>query len=172
MSDLISREEAIEAIEEYADRLQMVNWKENPNVPYKVHSLNWCINTIRDLPSIDAVNHTADYDEKNDILFVHLSPDNSNSYGEEIDKNIIIMRDMDCDEITGVMLYGFNKYIKNDSEKQATIDAVQVIRCKDCKWYGRADKRRFYRGMDCLQKRIGSIVPERDFCSRGERKES
>lgn len=57
MSDLISREEAIEAIEEYADRLQMVNWKENPNVPYKVHSLNWCINMIRDMPSIDAVKH-------------------------------------------------------------------------------------------------------------------
>ena len=55
MDDLISRQAAIEAIEEYADRLQMVNWKENPNVPYKVHSLNWCINTIRDLPSIDAV---------------------------------------------------------------------------------------------------------------------
>ena len=57
MSDVISREEAIEAIEEYADRLQMVNWKENPGVPYKVSSLNWCINTIRDLPSIDAVKH-------------------------------------------------------------------------------------------------------------------
>ena len=55
MSDLISREEAIEAIEEYVDRLQMVSWKENPNVPYKVYSLNWCINTIRDLPTIDAV---------------------------------------------------------------------------------------------------------------------
>lgn len=55
MDDMISRQAAIEAIEEYADRLQMVNWKENPNVPYKVHSLNWCINTIRDLPSIDAV---------------------------------------------------------------------------------------------------------------------
>ena len=53
--DCISRQAAIGAIEEYADRLQMVNWKENPNVPYKVYSLNWCINTIRDLPSIDAV---------------------------------------------------------------------------------------------------------------------
>ena len=49
--DLISRRAAIDAIEEYADRLQMVNWKENPGVPYKVHALNWCINTIRDLPS-------------------------------------------------------------------------------------------------------------------------
>ena len=47
-----------------------------------------------------------------------------------------------------------------------------IIRCKDCKWYGRADKRRFYRGMDCLQKRIDTIVPDRDFCSRAERKKN
>ena len=50
MSDTISRQAAIEAIEEYADRLQMVDWKENPGVPYKAYALNWCINTIRDLP--------------------------------------------------------------------------------------------------------------------------
>ena len=46
----------------------------------------------------------------------------------------------------------------------------EIIRCKDCKWYGRADKRRFYRGMDCLQKRIDTIVPDKDFCSRAERR--
>ena len=51
MADLIDRQAAIDAVEEYAARLQMVNWKENPNVPYKVHSLNWCVNTIRGLPS-------------------------------------------------------------------------------------------------------------------------
>jgi len=50
MDDLISRQAAIDAIEEYADRLQMVDWKENPGVPYKAYALNWCINTIRDLP--------------------------------------------------------------------------------------------------------------------------
>ena len=47
-----------------------------------------------------------------------------------------------------------------------------IIRCADCKWYGRADKRRFYRGMDCLQKRIDTIVPDRDFCSKAERKKN
>ena len=46
----------------------------------------------------------------------------------------------------------------------------EIIRCKDCKWYGRADKRRFYRGMDCLQKRIDTIIPDKDFCSYAERK--
>ena len=46
----------------------------------------------------------------------------------------------------------------------------EIIRCKDCKWYGRVDKRRFYRGMDCLQKHIDTIVPDRDFCSKAERR--
>lgn len=46
----------------------------------------------------------------------------------------------------------------------------EIIRCGECKWYGRADKRRFYRGMDCLQKRIDTIVPDKDFCSRAERR--
>ena len=46
----------------------------------------------------------------------------------------------------------------------------EIIHCKDCKFYGRADKRRFYRGSDCLNKRIDTIVPDRDFCSRAERR--
>lgn len=46
----------------------------------------------------------------------------------------------------------------------------EIIHCGDCKYYGRADKRRFYRGMDCLQKRIATIVPDKDFCSRAERR--
>lgn len=52
MSDLIDRQAAVCAIEEYADRLQMADWKANPGIPYKAHTLNWCINTLRDLPSI------------------------------------------------------------------------------------------------------------------------
>ena len=53
MADLIDRQAAIDALEEYADRLQMVNWKENPAVPYKAYALNWCINTLRDLPAAE-----------------------------------------------------------------------------------------------------------------------
>ena len=47
---------------------------------------------------------------------------------------------------------------------------TEIIRCKDCKYYGRADKRRFYRGMDCLNKHIDTIIPDKDFCSRAERR--
>lgn len=60
---------------------------------------------------------------------------------------------------------------KEECIEPKAVDAVPVIRCKDCKWYGRADKRRFYRGMDCLQNRIATIVPDEDYCSRAERKE-
>ena len=48
----------------------------------------------------------------------------------------------------------------------------ELVRCRDCKWYGRADKRRFYRGMDCLNKHIDTIVPDKDYCSRGERRDA
>lgn len=63
-------------------------------------------------------------------------------------------------------------FVASDGEQIcAHAEKVQeLIRCKDCKWYGRVDKRRFYRGMDCLQKRIETIVPDRDFCSRAERR--
>lgn len=44
----------------------------------------------------------------------------------------------------------------------------EIIYCKDCKYYGRKDKRRFYRGCDCLEGRIATIVPDRDFCSRAK----
>lgn len=64
MSDLISRQAAIDAIEEYADRLQMVDWKENPGVPYKAYALNWCINTIRDLPSVTPKQKRGKWEEK------------------------------------------------------------------------------------------------------------
>lgn len=48
----------------------------------------------------------------------------------------------------------------------------QIIRCKDCKYYGRVDKRSFYRGGDCTKGIISTIVPDKDFCKNGERKES
>lgn len=56
--------------------------------------------------------------------------------------------------------------LRNDPEAEW----VEIIRCKDCKWYGRADKRRFYRGMDCLNHCIDTIVPDKDYCSRAERR--
>lgn len=69
---------------------------------------------------------------------------------------------------TGALL--FQPEVKRIIKIQPEVDAVEVVRCKDCKWYGRADKSRFYRGMDCLNKRIATIVPDVDYCSRAERR--
>lgn len=90
-----------------------------------------------------------------DRVYVH-------GHVDEIRKDCVIIRNEG----------GYFGTVKSEIvEAQKTEDIVSVIRCKDCKWYGRADKRRFYRGMDCLQNRIGTIVPDRDYCSRAERKE-
>ena len=69
---------------------------------------------------------------------------------------------------------------KTDEDKQLTKwleelierrkQQSEIIYCKDCEYYGRKDKVRFYRGYDCLKGRIATIVPDRDFCSRAERK--
>lgn len=48
------------------------------------------------------------YDNRFDTLCVVLS-DNSNSYGDDTLNNIILMRDMDTDEITGVTILSFLK---------------------------------------------------------------
>lgn len=90
-----------------------------------------------------------------DRVYVH-------GHVDEIRKDCVIIRNEG----------GYFGTVKSEIvEAQKTEDIVSVIRCKDCKWYGRSDKRRFYRGMDCLQKRIDTIVPDKDYCSRAERKE-
>jgi hypothetical protein len=89
-----------------------------------------------------------------DRVYVH-------GHVDEIRKDCVIIRNEG----------GYFGTVKSEIvEAQKTEDIVSVIRCKDCKWYGRADTRRFYRGMDCLQKRIDTIVPDKDYCSRAERK--
>lgn len=49
-----------------------------------------------------------DYDNRFDTLYVILS-DNSNSYGDDSMGNIIIMRDMDTDTVTGITILSFLK---------------------------------------------------------------
>lgn len=73
--------------------------------------------------------------------------------------------------VNGIMAQAVLKQVIHDIEIMPSVQP-EIIRCKDCKWYGRADKRRFYRGMDCLQKRIDTIIPDKDFCSRAERKDN
>ena len=44
-------------------------------------------------------------------------------------------------------------------KEQQSVDAVEVVRCKDCKWYDPSDEL-------CL--REGMVMDIEDFCSRGE----
>ena len=48
--DLISRQDAIDALEEQLDYLQMLNKNENPTAEGKWYGVNWARNTIADLP--------------------------------------------------------------------------------------------------------------------------
>lgn len=49
-------------------------------------------------------------------------------------------------------------------DEQPPVDAIPVVRCKDCKWRN---------GLRCYHKRSGmdDLVGENDYCSWGERKE-
>ena len=49
-NDLISRQDAIDALEEQLDYLQMLNKNENPTAEGKWYGVNWARNTITDLP--------------------------------------------------------------------------------------------------------------------------
>ena len=70
------------------------------------------------------------------------------------------------------ILYDGNRSLK-DIDEQPTVDAVPVVRCKDCKWFATYP----YGIHDCIK--INEICsPEwevcndpDDYCSRGERKE-
>ena len=56
-------------------------------------------------------------------------------------------------------------------EYAPTIDAVPVVRCKDCKWgdhYKGIDGNRYYR---CTEHLRAGYMPT-DFCSLGERKDN
>ena len=69
----------------------------------------------------------------------------------------------------GEGLWTYNATAKAYIDAQPTIEP-DIIRCKDCKWYGRADKRRFYRGMDCLQKKNRYNCARQRFLQQGRKK--
>lgn len=58
-----------------------------------------------------------DYDQKNDILYISFANDRGFSYADEGPAGIEIMRDMDTDEITGIMIYYPKKKQEDRQEK-------------------------------------------------------
>ena len=88
------------------------------------------------------------------------------------------MRLIDADALVEAIKdypYGFRGMVEHDIAKQPTIDAVLVVRCKDCKHYREGkvlSPNKFcfrLKGRD--GKAIGYNFAEDDFCSYGERSE-
>lgn len=87
------------------------------------------------------------------------------------------MRLIDADELmehsgwynlaTGKSIHGVQDF---EIASMQTIDAVPVVRCRECKYY--KDLGTYYQLMDCTH-RDGLTNPyEDDFCSYGQRKEA
>ena len=63
-----------------------------------------------------------------------------------------------------------NKFMPSFIDEQPTVDAVEVVRCKDCKWYQIRkwdDEKPQY---DCRKTHALLDVKQDDFCSYGERR--
>lgn len=85
------------------------------------------------------------------------------------------MRLIDAD----ALIYHFGEVDDNDTkrwdlfitaeemEEQPTVDAVPVIRCKDCKWFGRVDSEMGW----CNGFGDGQGVPAEGYCHNAERRE-
>lgn len=85
-----------------------------------------------------------------------------------IDANVAIERAKNSDKIVGTSILGTGEVVEF-LEDCPTVDAVEVVRCRDCKHR--------YNGKDCthpllLSYSFGAIrnVKDNDFCSYGERK--
>lgn len=59
----------------------------------------------------------------------------------------------------------------DDIDALPTVDAVPVVRCKDCKHYQFADNRAFGFPVKRCEWTGFEDVDDEDFCSRGERKD-
>ena len=74
------------------------------------------------------------------------------------------MRLIDADELI-VIEYGGIKFVPKEFIDEApTVDAVPVVRCKDCTYYKES-----YEGVFCSS--TGAGMPEDGYCSDGERKD-
>ena len=59
-----------------------------------------------------------------------------------------------------------NMYLRDELAAASTIDAVEVVRCKDCKWYAHDGDYAFCDNYTSLMDHVG----DETFCSYGERR--
>ena len=46
-----------------------------------------------------------DYDRRNDILYLMFTENDGDSYGDEVADNVYLLRDIDTDEVIGIMIF-------------------------------------------------------------------
>ena len=97
-----------------------------------------------------------DADELKEHLFV--GADYDKAINDGIDKT---------EEEVFAFKCGWNDALKSVEQFAPTVDAVEVVRCKDCKWY----KRKYpWNGIyECSY--LEAPMDDDDFCSWGERRE-
>lgn len=72
----------------------------------------------------------------------------------------IVPADCDTDEKVYAYKLGWNDAIDAIVESAPAVDAVEVVRCRDCKWWN-----------DYEESCFGKVAREDDYCAWGERRE-
>lgn len=85
------------------------------------------------------------------------------------------MRPIDADALEPsevYMNYGFTRIVyMDDIDEMSTVDAVPVVRCKDCKWWKTVHPRYWVEHEICAREGYELLRKAEDFCSRGKRRE-
>lgn len=139
--------------------------------------------------AIATIEHIAQYMDEDELLhhsrplaiaYLALTEDNSVPvvHGRLIDADAILKADENSDKAlvlgSGKALEIAYALLKKKVADAPTVDAVPVVRCKDCKWFADNNDGEWY---GCQMFQVVRITPEDapkpdDFCSYGERKEN
>lgn len=80
--------------------VQEGNWNESGYTCY-----------INEESVMSSTPNKVDYDQKFDVLYYNMS-NTENSYGDEIDENIVLLRDIDTNKITGITILGYKRMLE------------------------------------------------------------
>ncbi len=68
-----------------------------------------------------------DYDQRNDILYIRYLNDRGISYADEQEIGVYIMKDMETDEVTGVMIFDPKTRFKERSKSLTLLGLGNLI---------------------------------------------
>ena len=70
---------------------------------------------------MSSIQDKIDYDNKYDVLYC-LIDDTSNSYGGELDSNIVLLRDIDTEKVTGITVLDFKRSFCRNKQIAITLN--------------------------------------------------